>query len=211
MTEISINAKVQCQDGPYGKSTHIIVNPISRKVTHIVVESKHLPMQSTRLVDIERIVESTPDQISLNCTRQGLEQMEPFYSSHYVEAGEPDYVPDDVYTQADYVYMQPYVAFTPGTVTVSEKHIAPGEMDIHRGLYVEATDGRIGQVHELVVNAETWKVTDVVLRKGHLWGKKDVVLPLSDIDRVEDDIVLLKIDKKTIETRPSSPIHRASK
>jgi len=211
MTEIPLNAKVRCKDATCGKSTHIIVNPIAREITHFVVESKNLPMQSTRIVPVHHIIESTPEQISLDCTRQGLAEMEPFFSTRYIEAGEPDFVPDDVYTQADYAYMQPYVSLTPGTVTISEKHIPAGDLDIHRGMYVKATDGQVGQVHELVVDSETWKVTDVVLKKGHLWGKKDVTLPLSDVDRVEDDTVYLKIDKKTIETRPSSPIHRASK
>lgn len=210
MSEIPIGAKVKCLDGHHGKSTHIIVDPISRQVTHIVVESSHLPLEPTRLVSVEHIIETTADQIDLNCTWQRLEQMEPFYSTRYVEAGEPDFVPDDVYTQPDYVYLQPYVSFTPGTVTISKTHMAPRELDIHRGMYVRATDGQVGQVHELVVQPDSWKVTDLVLRKGHLWGKKDVSLPLSDVDRVEDDTVYLKIDKKTIETRPSASIHRTS-
>ncbi len=211
MTEIPINAKVHCKDGSCGQSTHIIVDPIVRQVTHLVVESSRLPMQSTRLVPVQHIVETTPDQIELSCTRQDLAQMEPFLSERYVEVGEPNFVPDDVYAPGDYTYMQPYVSFTPGTVTISEKHIAASELDIHRGMYVRATDGLVGQVHELVVEPESWKITDLVLKKGHLWGKKDVTLPLSDVDRVEDDTVYLKIDKKTIEGRPASPIHRGSR
>jgi hypothetical protein len=43
----------------------------------------------------------------------------------------------------------------------------------------------------------------MVLEEGHLWGKKDVEIPLADIDRVEDGIVYLTLDKRTIENMPA--------
>jgi hypothetical protein len=43
MTDIPIKAKVECNDGPCGQSTNVIVNPVSHKVTHLVVHDKSLP------------------------------------------------------------------------------------------------------------------------------------------------------------------------
>ena len=43
----------------------------------------------------------------------------------------------------------------------------------------------------------------LVLREGHLWGKKDVTIPLDQIDRIEEDVVHLKLDKAAVEHLPS--------
>jgi hypothetical protein len=48
----------------------------------------------------------------------------------------------------------------------------------------------------------------LVLREGHLWGKKDVTIPVSEIDRITDDAVYLKLRKKVIATLPTVPVRR---
>ena len=42
MTDIPIKARVACTDGPGGKSTHVIADPASGKLTHVVVKDKEL-------------------------------------------------------------------------------------------------------------------------------------------------------------------------
>jgi hypothetical protein len=59
VTEIPMNATVECTDGPCGQSAQLIVNPISRKVTHLVVEDEHLTNGSSRLVPTEYISDAT--------------------------------------------------------------------------------------------------------------------------------------------------------
>jgi hypothetical protein len=38
--------------------------------------------------------------------------------------------------------------------------------------------------------------------EGHLWGKKDIAVPVNQIDRYEDGDVYLKIDKAQVESLP---------
>jgi hypothetical protein len=47
-----------------------------------------------------------------------------------------------------------------------------------------------------------------VLREGHLWGQKDVAIPVSEIERIEDNTVHLKIDMRKIEALPAIPVRR---
>jgi hypothetical protein len=47
-----------------------------------------------------------------------------------------------------------------------------------------------------------------VLREGHLWGQKDVTIPVSQIERIEEDAVHLKLDKRSIEALPAIPVRR---
>jgi hypothetical protein len=44
--------------------------------------------------------------------------------------------------------------------------------------------------------------------EGHLWGKKEVAIPVSAIDRIEADTVYLKLDKKSIASLPSQSVRR---
>ena len=83
-----------------------------------------------------------------------------------------------------------------------------GELAIHIGNPVRATDGQVGQVGDLVRDPDTQRVTHMMLQEGHLWGKKQITLPLSAIDRVHEDTVYLKLDKQAIKELPAIPIKR---
>jgi sporulation protein YlmC with PRC-barrel domain len=71
---------------------------------------------------------------------------------------------------------------------------------------VHATDGPVGVVEELMVDPDSAQVTHIVLRKGHWWGKQEVQIPISAIERGEGDTVYLNLDKKAIGQLPV--IHR---
>ena len=88
------------------------------------------------------------------------------------------------------------------------ERIPTGEVVIRRGTHVKATDGDVGKVDEFLVDPENDVITHLILREGHLWGKKDVTIPVSEIDKIAEEAVYLKLDKKAIETLPTVPISR---
>ena len=202
MLDIPLKAKVECADGACGESVTVIVDPVARKVTHFVVQDQNLVQ---RMVSIDQVVETSHDSIDLRCNKEELAQMEPFLERHFIKNEGPD--PD--YYVEQYVYMLPYA--TPmqiSTIPVEVEHIPPGEIAVRRGTLVEATDGYVGDVSELLVDPAKAEITHFVLQEGHLWGKKEVTLPLSAIDRIEEETVYLKLDKKGIESLPSVPVKR---
>jgi sporulation protein YlmC with PRC-barrel domain len=77
---------------------------------------------------------------------------------------------------------------------------------LRRGAKVRATDGRIGQVDEFLVDPETGYITHLVLREGLPWDKKHITIPLSDVERIEEDTVYLKLDKNSVRALPSIPL-----
>lgn len=91
---------------------------------------------------------------------------------------------------------------------VDVEQIPHGELGIHRGAHVEATDGRVGKVDEFIINPDNNHISHIVLQKEHLWGKKDVSIPVSEISRLEDDVVHLKLSKKEVQQLPSIPATR---
>ncbi len=198
--DIPINANVQCTDVLFGRSTCLIINPRTEQVTHLVVEETQFP-HSKRLVPIDQVVEATPHLIQLRCTSRELEGMESFVETRFVETLVPDYMSGS--------YMAwPYVIPEPMMMPIDYEQSPPGELAIRRGARVEAADGHVGRVDEFLVNPANGHITHLVLREGHLWSPKEVTIPVSQIDRIEEDTVYLKLDKHSIGALPAIPIRR---
>ena len=108
-------------------------------------------------------------------------------------------------------YYVPYVTSeTTVQVLVEHQQIPPGELAVRRGTRVEAKDGYVGHVDEFVVNPKNDHITHLVMREGHLWGQKDVIIPVSAMGkhREDTDTVFLKLNKQQIESLPTFPVHR---
>jgi sporulation protein YlmC with PRC-barrel domain len=198
--DIPINADVQCTDAPCGRSTCVIVNPTTQRVTHLVVKETQFPYDE-RLVPIDQVEEATSHLIRLHCASRELAEMEVFVKTEFVETPIPDYI------GGSYLAW-PYVLPEPMAVPIEHEHIPAGELAIRRGARVEAADGHVGRVDEFLVDPANGHITHLVLREGHLWGQKDVTIPVSQIERIEEDAVYLKLDKRSIEALPAIPIRR---
>ena len=194
--DVPINAKVICQDGEGGHSIGIVVNPINDQITHVVVQEQNISILS-RLVPVERIRESDPDVIRMECTRGELGKMEIF--------SEAEFIPYDL---SGSMFLQPYaVSAVAGTVLEHEK-IPPGELAVRRGSPVQACDGYVGTVDEFIVEPQQFHITHLVLRKGHLWDPRDVTIPVRQIDRIAERTVYLKLDKAQIGALPAIKVKR---
>jgi hypothetical protein len=80
--------------------------------------------------------------------------------------------------------------------------VPPGETDLARHERVHATDGEIGQIEGFVVNRDDHKVTRLLLKEGHLWGRKEVAIPVSAVASMENGI-WLNITKQEVEDLPA--------
>ena len=201
--DIPIDAEVECTDGPGGRSTCVILNPFSHRVTHIVVKEKWFP-HARRLVPVERVIESTPEQIRVDCTQDQLQKMESFTETRFIQSD----IPDDIYGVEDY-RVWPYVLPEADLmVPLEHERVPPGELAVHRGSQVRATDGDVGRVDEFLIDPEGEHITHLVLREGHLWGQKDVVIPVSKIGRIEQDRVHLTLSKEEVANLPTIPLRR---
>jgi hypothetical protein len=204
MANIAINAKVECTDGPCGKSTHVIVNPVNHKVTHFVLHDKSLPDNPTRLVAVGNVAGATGQQIKLNCTKADVAKMPPFLVSNFIQES----APGKAYASGE-AYTSQYVIDDTAYDEVQEWNIPEGEFALHSGMHVEATDGHVGKLDELVLDPSSGEVTNLLMREGHLWGKKDVAIPVSAVDFGDADTVYLKLDKAAVKALPAVPVKRA--
>ncbi|HRW07434.1 MAG TPA: hypothetical protein P5121_20160 [Caldilineaceae bacterium] len=204
--DIPLNAKVYTKDGHIGRSVCLIINPIKQEVTHFVLRRKD-EFGYQELVPVERIKEATRDMILLNCYTHDLAELAPFTKSEYIGIS-PDGTSDPAamdYEMFAWPY-SPYDSSIPPTVRVEQ--IPHGELGIHRGAEVEATDGHVGTVGEFLVEPEHCHITHLVLHENHFWGDKAVTIPVSAIKRMADDVVQLKLSRDEVKKLPHLATHR---
>ena len=203
----TIGADVSCSDGPCGTLKRVIVDPLAQAVTHLVVEPRHRQGLG-RLVPVG-LAETSAAGVTLRCTTEEFERLDSAEETQFVPGtiGYEEYGPEQVLSWPYYGLHGGQSggvagAAVPGvSQTVTYDTVPAGEIEIRRGEHVYATDGPIGHVHGLVMDAASRRVSHVLLAEGHLWGHKEVAIPISTVVDVQDGIKL-QISKKEVADLP---------
>ncbi|MGO8958950.1 MAG: hypothetical protein ACLQFR_16500 [Streptosporangiaceae bacterium] len=194
MAEITlvIGSESQCTDGFRGEVRCLVVDPVARAVTHLVVEPAGRAGLA-HLVPLD-LVDVTTGEIRIGCTEAEFKNLGP------AEETLAEFVPG---------YPVPVQVLAPGwrdaggPVLDGDTHgalrtpaketldIVPvGEVEERRGDHVHATDGFIGQVRALRVDSHSHEVTQVLLKEGHLLGHREVAIPSGNVTGFDDGISL---------------------
>ena len=111
--EFPLDAQVHCTDGRCGRSTYIIVNPITEKMTHLVAKERQ-PSRVERLVPISLVADTTAERIVLNCSLEQFSRLEPFNQTHFIHGDLPHHAMDPALT-----LLWPYATPAKRTVRVA--------------------------------------------------------------------------------------------
>ena len=205
MYELPLDAKVTCTDGHGGEVVAVTFSPEGKVISHIVVEDSS---GSQRLVPLDVAVKSSHNEIWLDCTEVELKEMPLFLVTEFVEraaqqsgdwAEEEGEWEDGVDISSFEMSMEAY------GMPVEVERVPEGEVTFHRSVEIEATDSHVGNAGALIIEPESGQISHIVLHKGHLWGKKDIMVPLSAVDRIDYDSVYLNVDKNAAENFPEVP------
>jgi sporulation protein YlmC with PRC-barrel domain len=202
-TTFTIGAAAVCSDGPCGVVSRVVVDPVARALTHLVVEPEHRSGLG-RLVPLD-LVEAGTDDVRLRASLAEFEKLP--------SAEETDFLPGgsgyDAYAAHEAYYWpyfgldssaDPSIALASGVET--RDMLPPGEIGVRRGETVHASDGEIGRVEGFVVDSSQGHVTHVLLQEGHLWGRKEVAIPISAVARIDQGITV-NLTKHDIEALPA--------
>lgn len=200
MIDLPTKAEVHCSDGIAGLSMYVIGNPMNHQVTHLVVKSLKPPSHQY-LVPVDQVEDTMPHLIKLKCTRDEMAKMDLFDDEEYVRTDVPTYLTWPYIVPDTSLYIANN-AEVPVYVLVKHQNVPPGEIAVWRGAKVEATDGYVGQVDELMINANNMQVTHLVLLERHIFEQKEITIPVSQIERVDEDTIYLKLDRQSIEKMP---------
>jgi hypothetical protein len=197
----TIGAGASCTDGDGGKVTCVVVDPLAHAVTHLVVEPKHRHGVA-RLVPLD-LVDATTGEIRLRCSRAEFENLAPAEETRFLP-GTPG---DQGGYDPEHVLMLPYYSVGiaeaySGPMVVTYDTIPLDKVEVRRGDHVHATDSHIGRVQGLVIDPKSHHVTHVLLQEGHLWGRKEVAIPIGAVIGVADDGIRLNITKQQVQDLP---------
>jgi sporulation protein YlmC with PRC-barrel domain len=215
---LEIGNRVRCTDGVYGELADIVIDPLNKRVTHLVVQPEHGEGE-TRLVPI-RLAKGRDDEqreIELECTLDEAQRFESVHEFAYLRLGEsPAEDPDwdvgveDVlampyYANAD---ISPYPGELDSHMSMYYDRVPKGEVEVRRASAVISADGHsLGEVDGFVVDADE-QITHFVLERGHLWGRKEVTIPIGAVARVESDAVHVALSKDEVGALPAVRVGR---
>lgn len=192
----TIGSGVSCTDGSCGELTRVVIDPVAGLLTHLVVEPAGRAGLA-RLVPIDLVdADAGAGPVRLGCTRAEFAHLDPAEETQFVPGtqGYGAYGPQQVLTW-------PYSTAGGGpgvpdrlldgvSETVTYDTVPAGEVEVRRGEPVHATDGAIGHVEGLVIDPRNHHVSHVLLKEGHLWGRKEVAIPAGAVTEVDDGIRL---------------------
>lgn len=220
-TQFTIGAEASCSDGVCGEVTRVVVDPVAETLTHLVVEPKH-QQGAGRLVPLA-LLDTASSEVRLRCTLADFDKLDAADETHFLP-GNRGY---GGYGRGQALLLPYYgvgagmgmgmgasglgLGMTTGMgrgnldQPVTTDLVPSGEVSVHRGDRVIALDGEIGRVQGLVIARPDHQMTHVLLQEGHLFGRKDVAIPISAVTTVDDGIHL-NISKQQVKDLPAIDI-----
>jgi sporulation protein YlmC with PRC-barrel domain len=212
---LELDKPVLCEDDEVGKLADLVVDPVAKRVTHLVVKPEH-GMGSSHLVPIELVEPSEQvGGIALTCSRAELETLPPVEEFTYLRLGDVATKDPDWDVGVSDVLALPYYDSTGlagpveavGDMGVVYDRVPKGEVELRRSSRVMAANGDyIGDVDGFLVDDD--HITHFVLERGHLWGRREVTVPIGAVASVKSDVVTLSLSKDEIGALPSHRVHR---
>jgi hypothetical protein len=216
-----LGTQVRCSDDVFGKLADVVIDPIERRVTHLVAEPRDGD-GGARLIPIELVAGSgngeAQSEIALSCTVEEARALDPVHEFAYLRLGESPTTDPEWDVGIKDVLVQPYyegsaISGFPtgyagvGNASVTYDRVPKGEVEIRRSSFVATADEHLlGKVDGFVVDDD--HITHFVLEHGHLWGKREITIPIGAVERVENDGITLSLTKAEVEALPSMRVHR---
>lgn len=214
---LEIGVRVRCTDGVYGELADIVIDPLEKRVTHLVVHPEQ-GIGEARLVPI-RLAKGRDDEreVELECTLHQAQGFESARERAFLRLGDSPAEDPDWDVGVEDVLAMPYYAggLDAGVNPVELKdafvhydRVPKGEVEIRRASVVLSADGHsLGEVDGFVVDADE-HITHFVLERGHLWGRKEVTIPIGAVARIETDEVHVALSKDEVGALPAVHVGR---
>jgi hypothetical protein len=77
-------------------------------------------------------------------------------------------------------------------------------MAVRGDQHVHSTDGEIGKIRAVMVDAGNGRVTHILLQEGHFWGRREVAIPWGSVTSL-DGGVHLNLTSEAIKELPPVP------
>jgi sporulation protein YlmC with PRC-barrel domain len=211
---LDLESRVDCSDGTLGRLVDVVIDPTTRRVTHLVVEPDPEP-RLARLVPVELAArgDDAGGVVMLDTTVAEVLRLPGVHETAYLRLG--DFPVDDPVWDVGVqeVLAMPYygtydLEAVPLDYAITYDRVPKSEVEIRRESDVYASDGdHLGHVEGFVVDSDD-RVTHLVLEHGHLWARREVTIPIGSVARVETDAATLSLTKDEVAALPEVAVQR---
>ncbi len=196
--EFTIGAEVMARDGePLGSVAYVVVQPPRLHVTNLVVSTGSL-LGRDIVVPVDAVEQADEQRVHLALTKEQF-------------AAQPDYVdveyqqPTQDWQMGGLGYPGSTVLWPTGTYFPQPESVtvnAPaGTVGLHEGMDVQSGDGhRVGSIDGLETDPSTGDLTAIAVKHGFLFTH-DTVIPMEEIQGVDNDIVTLRTSHDELQKR----------
>jgi len=196
--EFTIGAEVMARDGePLGSVAYVVVQPPRLHVTNLVVSTGSL-LGRDIVVPVDAVEQADEQRVHLALTKEQF-------------AAQPDYVdveyqqPTQDWQMGGLGYPGSTVLWPTGTYFAQPESVtvnAPaGTVGLHEGMDVQSGDGhRVGSIDGLETDPSTGDLTAIAVKHGFLFTH-DTVIPMEEIQGVDNDIVTLRTSHDELQKR----------
>lgn len=214
---LELGDQVRCSDAEFGELRDVVVDPTTKRVTHLVVSPTHPEVMAARLVPIALVAAGDGTAITLRCSIDEAKDLETAQEVAYLRMGgypvsDPDWDVGIEEVLASPLYEGTGFGTYPedfgGPDAIVYDRVPKGEVEIRRASAVFSADGHhLGHVDGFLVDADG-AVTHVVLERGHLWGLREVTIPIGAVTNIVSDDVTVALSKHEVGALPTVHVHR---
>ncbi len=214
--QLKEGAAVVTADGKdVGTVDRVVLDPGSKKVTHLVVRQGFL-FTEDKILPIDLVAQGDEDRVILRVEGDDLGELPPFEETHYIQAGEervsapyptPYVMPVYWYppvgtTRWGYPYPD-YPGYTgttlPSYAVEVEQNIPEGTVALAEGARVYSADGEhVGAVERVFFDPDSHKATHFMISEGLLFKERKLV-PVAWTRSIGEDEVYLVVGSRLLD------------
>jgi uncharacterized protein YrrD len=218
-------------EGPWGEVDDIVIDPRNWHVTHVVVQP-HGHHERSRLVPVGAIT-SSDERLVLSWTAAEIDRAAAVEVTDFVRvdrsprnesgwhidasgANSWPYFPagrlGPVYAGTfGYGSSHSYETGAPKVVATTFDRVPSHTVEIRRSSDVVSSDDHVVGTVDGFVFDQDGAITHLVLDHGHLWGHRDITIPMEHVRSATSERVHLDASRQAIGEFPSVPFHRPAR
>jgi uncharacterized protein YrrD len=208
--EIRIGVPVVAEDGEAGRVSRVVLDPETTQVVGIVAEEAGM-LPHDVVIPVSAVLNASDDAVCVSGTLDDVSQYPPFTLSQYVTPPADWMPPTDLSLPAS-VYLFPESPYLVGAFhrpatqadpsVVETEAVGAGEIEVSGSTAVYCRDGAAGYIESVVTEGETDQVSHLIVRRANV-GERDVLVPVSEVESVGDDVVYLAMDRNDLDMQPT--------
>jgi sporulation protein YlmC with PRC-barrel domain len=211
---LELGSRVDCTDEEFGELVDVVVDPTTRRLTHLVVEPRSEDWVARLVpIDLAQTRDDASRAVELRLTVEEARRLPPVHDVAFLRLGDLS-VDDPVWDVGiQEVRAVPYytaydLEATPLDYAVMYDRIPKSDVEIRRASSVVSADGHhLGEVDGFVVDRDD-QITHLVLERGHLWGRREVTIPIGAVAGLETDAIALSLTRDEVGALPEKRVQR---